>query len=42
MSVPGETQVVEALNEQLGMGLESAKVPLQVLVVDQVERPSEN
>jgi bla regulator protein blaR1 len=33
---------LEALKEQLGMKLEPAKLPLQVLVVDHVERPSEN
>jgi bla regulator protein BlaR1 len=34
--------LLEAMKEQLGMRLEPAKLPLQVLVVDQVERPSEN
>jgi uncharacterized protein (TIGR03435 family) len=32
----------EALREQLGLKLESAKAPLQILVIDKVERPSEN
>jgi uncharacterized protein (TIGR03435 family) len=32
----------EALREQLGLKLESARAPLQILVIDQVERPSEN
>jgi uncharacterized protein (TIGR03435 family) len=32
----------EALREQLGLKLEAAKAPLQILVVDKVERPSEN
>jgi bla regulator protein BlaR1 len=31
-----------ALREQLGLKLESAKAPLQVLIIDRVERPSEN
>jgi bla regulator protein BlaR1 len=31
-----------ALREQLGLKLESAKAPLQILAVDHVERPSEN
>ena len=33
---------LEALSEQLGLKLESTKAPLQVLVIDHVERPSEN
>jgi len=33
---------LEALKEQLGMKLDSAKLPVQVLVVDHVEPPSEN
>jgi len=32
----------EALREQLGLKLEATKAPLQILVVDRVERPSEN
>lgn len=36
------TSFVEALREQLGMKLESTRGPLQVLVVDNVERPTEN
>jgi bla regulator protein BlaR1 len=32
----------EALREQLGLRLEATKAPLQILVVDKVERPSEN
>jgi uncharacterized protein (TIGR03435 family) len=33
---------LEALKEQLGMRLDTAKLPVQVPVVDHVERPSEN
>jgi bla regulator protein BlaR1 len=33
---------LEALREQLGLKLQSTKAPLQILVVDHVERPSEN
>ena len=33
---------LEALNEQLGLKLESTKAPTQVLIVDRVERPSAN
>lgn len=32
----------EALREQLGLKLESTRAPLQILVIDRVERPSEN
>jgi bla regulator protein BlaR1 len=33
---------LEALREQLGLKLQSTKAPLQILVVDHVERPSDN
>lgn len=33
---------LEALREQLGLKLESTKAPLRAIVIDHVERPSEN
>lgn len=39
---PQGTTFLEALKDQLGMKLKSTKAPLNVLVVDRVERPSEN
>jgi uncharacterized protein (TIGR03435 family) len=34
--------LVNAMQEQLGLKLESARGPVEVLVIDHVERPSEN
>ena len=50
MALPGSTTppdeqsttFLEALKEQLGMKLEPTKAPLDILVVDHVEQPSEN
>ena len=39
--LPGPTSL-QALRDQLGLKMESAKGPVQVLLVDRVERPSEN
>ena len=33
---------VEALRDQLGLKLEPARGPVKILVIDKVERPSEN
>ena len=34
--------VFTALREQVGLKVESAKVPVQFLVIDSVEKPTEN
>jgi len=34
--------IAQALEQQLGLRLESIKGPVQVIVVDQAERPSAN
>ena len=34
--------IFEALQEQLGLRLESQKGPVEMLVIDKVEKPSEN
>jgi uncharacterized protein (TIGR03435 family) len=34
--------IFSAIQEQLGLKLESTKAPVDVLVIDHVEKPSEN
>lgn len=39
---PDGTSIFTALREQLGLKLESAKGPVEVLVIDHIEKPSAN
>ena len=39
---PGDTSMFTAVQEQLGLRLEQQKLSIEVLVIDSVEKPSEN
>jgi uncharacterized protein (TIGR03435 family) len=39
---PQEMSVFEAVEHQAGLKLEPARAPIPVLVIDSVERPTEN
>jgi uncharacterized protein (TIGR03435 family) len=39
---PDPVTFVEAVREQLGLKLQATKGPLRILVIDRIERPSEN
>lgn len=41
-SDPGDISIFTAVQEQLGLRLKPTKAPVQVLVIDHIERPSEN
>ena len=39
---PHPVRFMDAVREQLGLKLQSTKAPLRILVIDHIERPSEN
>ena len=41
-STPSVNRSIVALEERLGLKLESGRGPVEMLVIDHIERPSEN
>jgi uncharacterized protein (TIGR03435 family) len=41
-ALPGPPPLRDVLEEQLGLKLESARMPMEILIIESVERPSEN
>ena len=39
---PDDATIFSELREQLGLRVEARKAPVEVIVIDSVERPSEN
>jgi uncharacterized protein (TIGR03435 family) len=39
---PNPVAFIDAVREQLGLKLQATKAPLRILVIDHIERPSEN
>ena len=39
---PDASQISKALEEQLGLRLQAEKVPVETIVIDQIERPLPN